>query len=162
MMSRLVRLWPWAIALLAVLGYGCEERKAGALGAQLAIRTRERDALMKSAKQQRVVFQRDTVILTKTVTRWETLRDSVIRTDTLLRRDTVVRTIIATADTTIRACRETVRSCTAALAMADSLHSLDVRTIRTLERNRPGTLRRWGDRLLWGSVGYTVGTLTRK
>ena len=154
-------LWPWAVAALAVLGYGCEQRKAGALDAQLAIRTRERDALAKAAKIVRTQYVHDTVRVTKTTTRYETLRDSVLRTDTLLAHDTTFVRVVASADTAIQACRDVVRSCTKSLALADSIHAVDQRMIRALTKAKPGAIRRWTERLVWGSVGYTIATVTR-
>lgn len=148
-------------ALVAVfLLYGCEQRKAGALGAQVQELTRERDELTKRGTVVRREFVRDTVRVTQTVTRYRTLRDSVFATDTLLARDTVFLRVVAAADTTIRACQESVRSCTVALSIADSIHATDLRQIRALERARPGTLRRWGDRLIWAAVGYAAHAVT--
>lgn len=60
------------------------------------------------------VFRVDTVRLTKWLARWDTLRVGI---DTLLQHDTVtvpvevVRTIIASADTTIRECHSVLSTC---------------------------------------------------
>lgn len=149
-------LWPWLVCALAVLGYGCEQRRAGALTTQMATLRGERDALLKRGAIVRREFVHDTVILTTRVTEYRTLVDSIRSTDTLTVRE---RVIVAAADTAITACRQTVRSCAASLAIADSIHAGDARTIRALERARPGVLRRWGERLLWAGAGYAAGSL---
>ena len=148
-------------ALVAVfLLYGCEQRKAGALGARVEELTRDRDALERASKVVRTQLVHDTVRMTQTVTRYRTLRDSVFATDTLLARDTVFLRVVAAADTTIRACQESVRSCTVALSIADSIHAADQRLLRAYARSQPGTLRRWGDRLVWAAVGYAAHAVT--
>ena len=154
-------LWPWLVALGAVLGFGCEERRAGRLDGQVTALTKERDALAKAAKTERLVFVHDTVRLTQTRTRYETVRDSVIRTDTLLAHDTTFIRVVAAADTTIHACRETVAACVVNLRIADSLHAVDTRLLAAYRHAQPSGLRRWGDRLLWASAGYAVGHLLR-
>lgn len=158
-MTPLRALWPWAVAALAVLGYGCEQRKVGELAGQLIVLARERDALAKAAKVVRTQYVHDTVRVTKTTTRYETLRDSVIRTDTLLAHDTTFIRIVASADTAMQACRDVVRSCTKSLALADSIHAIDQRMLRAYQQAKPGALRRWGDRLLWAGAGYALGHL---
>jgi len=162
-LRRLLPLWPWAVALLAVLGYGCEERRAASLGTETRILRGERDALLRHAAVARTTFVHDTVIVTRSIDRFRTRVDSILRVDTL--HDTLTvreRVIVAAADTAIKACQATVHSCAQSLAIADSVHALDVRTIRALERAKPGPFRRWGERLLWGSAGYTLRTLTAK
>ena len=156
--AALVPLWPWAVAALCLLGYGCEERRNGQIAGQMRELARERDNFEQASKVVRTQFVHDTVVVTRTVTKYQTLVDSITRVDTLTVRE---RVIVAAADTAIKACQQTVRSCAASLAIADSLHRVDLRTIRALEQARPGIVRRWGERLLWAGAGFAAGSIVR-
>jgi hypothetical protein len=160
-MNALWKFLPWAGVVLAVLMYGCERERAGELRGSVAELTRERDALVKAGQVVRREFIRDTITVTRTRTRYETIRDSLITTDTLLRTDTAFIAVTQAADTAIRACQSVVSTCSRALALADSIHVVDTRTIRAMQRARPGIVRRWGERIAWAAVGYTVGSLTK-
>jgi hypothetical protein len=108
------------IALVSLFGW--RDRKAREeLGRWRAIGQRlQADSARAAAAIQRVdsVFTRDTVRLTKTVTRLHTVVDSLRITDTLTVREAV---IVSVADSVIRVCRETVTSCEARVSARDSL-----------------------------------------
>ncbi len=161
-MKKYLTLWPWLVALVCAVGFGWQQRQAGALGERLKELTGERDRLAKAAKVERLVFVHDTIRLTKTTTRYETLRDSVFATDTLLAHDTTFIRVVASADTAIKACRDVVSSCAANLRLADSLRLIDARLIKTLRAQRPSFVRRWSERLVVGSVGYTIRAVTAR
>lgn len=111
-----------AAIVLVLLTSQCERRRANeAIGNRDAvIAMLRRDSIAKAAAIRRVdsVFQRDTVRLSRTLTRFRTRVDSLLRTDTLTVRESV---IVATADTTIRACQRAVTSCTERVAARDSM-----------------------------------------
>ena len=147
--------WVLVGLTVVVIGlYGREREQNGVLKGQIAALTTQRNALLRRAPIVRQEFVRDTVLITKTVTKYRTLVDSILRTDTLTVREQV---IVTAADTAIRACREVVSSCSKSLAIADSIHSVDQRIIRAYAEARPSFLRRWSDRLAWGAGGYVVG-----
>jgi hypothetical protein len=160
-MNALWKFLPWAGVVVAVLMYGCEREKAGRLSGEVAVLVRQRDALTRASQRVRTEYIRDTITVTRTRTRYETIRDSLITTDTLLRTDTAFIAVTQAADTAIRACQSVVSTCTRALAVADSIRLIDQRTIRAMQRARPGVVRRWGERIAWGAVGYAVGSITR-
>lgn len=62
------------------------------------------------------LFRRDTVVLSRALTRYREVTDTVRLTDTVW-----VKAALAAADTTIRACTAAVSSCSMALAARDSL-----------------------------------------
>lgn len=159
---RFLPLWPWVVAALCVLGYGCEQRRAGAFGERLNTLTAEYAALQKQHQLVRTQFVRDTVVLTKRVTTYERLRDSVFATDTVLAHDTTFIRVTQTADTAIRACREVVTSCVINLRIADSMHVVDQRMIHALRSAQPSVVRRWSERLLWASAGYAVSSVLHR
>lgn len=153
LIERLVLVLAAAGALWA---YGCERERGGQLRGEMSVLAQQRDALAKQQQIVRTQFVHDTVRLIRTVTKYETLVDSITRVDTLTIRE---RVIVAAADTAIKACRETVRSCAASIAIADSIHRGDLRMIHALEAQRPGFARRWGERLLWAGAGYAAGSI---
>lgn len=156
------RVLPWVAVAVAVLLYGCEREKAGRLEGENAILIQQKRALERRAPIVRQEYIRDTVRVVKWATKYETLRDSIFRTDTLRARDTVFVRVVASADSTIRACRDVVSSCARNLALADSLRSIDQRIIRAYERARPSFVRRWSERLGWAAGGYLVGRALTK
>jgi hypothetical protein len=115
-------------------------------------------ALQRRKDSVRVEFVRDTVIVSKRISVFRTLVDSIRHTDTLTVRESV---IVAAADTAIRACRSVVRSCGESLRLSDSLVANREAVIRALRRSQPSALRRWSERIAWGAVGYTIGSLRR-
>lgn len=149
-----LRILPWVLVALGVLLYGREREQAGRLAGEVAVLRTQKQALERRAPVVRQEYIRDTITVTKTVTKYRTLVDSLVRTDTLTVREQI---IVAAADTAIRACREVVSSCSKSLAIADSIHSVDQRIIRAYQHAKPSFLRRWGERAAWGAGGYLVG-----
>jgi hypothetical protein len=100
----------------------CERRRHSEREGELTERLRalatERDTLRTRAARRDTVYQRDTVKLTGTVTRFRTLVDSLVRTDTLTVRESV---LVAAADTLIQACRATITTCEQRVADRDRI-----------------------------------------
>ena len=153
---------PWLLVAVGVLLYGCERERTGELRGQVGALEQQKAALERRAPVVRQEYIRDTIVVTKRTTRYETIRDSLVRTDTLLRTDTAFVTITAAADTAIQACRAVVSSCARNLAIADSLHLIDQRIIRAYQKAQPSLLRRWSERIAWGAGGYLVGRALTK
>ena len=122
-------VYPWVkplifgglVALLVITGLWLDRRRATTLGrAEARIEQLARDNIRLAAAARRTdsVFVRDTLRLTRTVTRFRTVVDSLVRTDTLTVREQV---IVATADSALHACADVVASCTARVAARDSV-----------------------------------------
>lgn len=154
-----LKVLPWVLVAIGVLLYGCEREKTGELTGANRVLQQEKAALLRRAPVVRQEFIRDTVVLTRTVTKYRTLVDSILRTDTLTVREQI---IVAAADTAIKACRDVVSSCARNLAIADSLRAIDQRLIKAYQRARPSFVRRWGERVAWGAGGYVLGRALTK
>lgn len=117
--SLLLKHWKTALLAGAVLTIvlsvrQCQHEAYERGRAEVLIKVRNQEvALLKvQADSLSKHFARDTVRLTRLVTRWDTVK----QTDTLTRE-----TIIAVADSTIKACQITVTTCARALAAKDSV-----------------------------------------
>jgi len=100
------------LVLLGWVGY-CGIQRAARNAVLDAIKV---DSLKKDVKRTDSVFVADTIRLRTIVPRYETARRTLVITDTQR-----VRTVLNLADSTIRACTETVSSCATALKARDSL-----------------------------------------
>jgi hypothetical protein len=152
----------YGIAIAATIGakvtYDRGQQEQGALRERLRVEVAAAKALGRSVQRTDTVYLRDTVRLTRRLTRWDTVRAGV---DTL--RDTVrvpvetVRWITATADSTIRECRIVQLSCEARVAVRDSLLDVQRRQLAIMAKQRPGFVKRWGERVTWLAAGVVLG-----
>ena len=142
-----------AIAILSGVAY-CEGRKAGE--AKFASEARaDTIALLRQQHESAAARERiDTVRLTARETRYVTLRDTIFRnrTDTLISIDTV-RLLVAAADSTIKACRVTVRDCEVRADAAEGIVRQQAKQIAALEHKTTHWYSRIG---ICGGYGLTA------
>lgn len=148
--------------MVAVLAYAYN---AGKEAATLRQRLHASDslvvALSKRAKATDTIYRRDTVRLRIATQHWDTVKAG-IDTVTISVPIEVVRTVIATADTTIRACSLVVQTCEQRVAQRDSI-------ILTLKSQRPlliksadGRVEKVAKKVGWVLLGTGVGYIVAK
>lgn len=144
-----------AVAVLAIVG-ACHSRDVAIRERGIAEeRSRVADSLLTVNATELVrvdtVYRRDTLRLTHTITTTQTLRDSLLvhLTDTL----TVTR-YIASSDSTIAACTETVLTCNQFHALALQRFALDSQKLRAALMAQP--TRHWYDGRFSVGPGLTV------
>ena len=106
------------------------DREEAVLNERLRVLKLERDSLAQVNAQRDTQYVRDTVRLTKVATKYTMLRDSVLvrLTDTVLVKETILA-----ADTTIKACRETLSTCEQRVADRDRIIANERRTRATAD-----------------------------
>ena len=116
-------------------------------------------------QQQAVQFRRAALSSRETVTvratRWRerVTSDTVLlhlAPDTVQVPVTVVRTIVAEADTTIRACTRALDDCHLLAASLDSVIAAERQVQRFTPKPEPGW-KRWGKYLAFAAAGYLAG-----
>lgn len=139
--------WAWVVAGLALVGSGywfCsirDAKRAAFDAATLEGYKHTIEALQAQSAKLDTVYLRDTLTLTKWRNNWDALaaqwrEESAGERDTITLRDTItVERLIATADTTIRACTQALRTCESQQAVLRSLITVDSSTIRALSRD---------------------------
>ena len=148
--------------IVAVLAYAYN---AGSEAATLRQRLHASDslvvALSKRAKATDTLYRRDTVRLRVATQHWDTVKAGV-DTVTLSVPVETVRYIIATADTTIRACSLVVQTCEQRVAQRDSI-------ILTLKSQRPlltkgadGRMEKVAKKVGWVLLGAGAGYIVAK
>jgi len=157
-------LWGYVVAVLVAAGakgcYDHGQREQGALRERLRAADSTAKALAVSVRRVDTVYRRDTLRLTRALTRWDTVRAGV---DTLTMRDTVavpvevVRWVVASADSAVSACRSVVQTCEQRVAVRDSLLDVQRRRLAIMAKQRPGFVRRWGERAALIGVGVLMG-----
>ena len=128
----------------------------GADTEQLKQSVQETKAGEKTLARANVVYQQDTIKLTKEILKYRTIRDTLVITDTL-----VVRAALDQADSTINACLVTVLTCEA----KDSAHKIIEAGLRkqndALRHLVPGRTERFISALKWAAVGAVVGYVAK-
>ena len=154
-MTRWLKLWPVAAALVAALswqGVKWGQRRIGVLTERIHAREAVIAALARQAAHTDTVFHRDTVRLSHTYVR----TDSILQTDTLWRTDTVRALVQAERN----ACTAVVTSCVTRVAQRDSAIALLNQQIKDLTKH-PGFLTRSLGKLTWAGAGFVAGTLLK-
>jgi HD superfamily phosphohydrolase len=153
-----LKLAVWLVAIVMGISLYHEHNvriaEAALANHQIALLQAREKALSDSAHEQRTVFVRDTIKLTKVVREYKTLHDSATQhiTDTVL-----VKKALDQADTTIKACRATVADC-AALSHTLTIQ-LGVRDsmVETYKSLIPSTTSKVVTATKWALIGGTVG-----
>ncbi len=110
--------------------------------------------IREKAAVQRATAAADTVHLVRWETRRDTLRDTLRLTDTLQ-----VLRYLEVSDSTLFACRAALGSCWDLNGSLDSAITAQQRYIEKQDPPRKTWLR-WGERLAWGPLGYSLRNIT--
>jgi hypothetical protein len=102
------------------------------------------------------VVRRDTVHLTRTLAHYDTIRETLTITDTI-----AVRRFVLAADSTVKACRQTVTDLTLSCAAKDKVIH-DLRGLLALRVSPDGTHATWKEKLAWAAVGAGAGELVHR
>jgi hypothetical protein len=102
------------------------------------------------------IYKRDTVRLTREVTKYRAFRDTLKITDTVQ-----VKEFVRQADSTIHACLLTVQTC----EQKDSAHKVIEAGLRQqndgLKKLVPSRTEKVITAIKWGAIGFAVGTLRK-
>lgn len=150
-MKRLLKFWPLALALVAVLvwqGYKADLRREGALKERIHAGQLTIAALTKQARHTDTVFHWDTVRQSHTYVR----TDSILATDTLWRTDTVRSLIQAER----QSCSVSIADCVTRVAQRDSVIRMQYTLIADLKK-RPGFFKQAAGKLPWILGGVVAG-----
>jgi hypothetical protein len=159
---RRTDLWGYVVAVLVAAGakgcYDHGQREQGALRERLRAADSTAKALAVSVRRVDTVYRRDTLRLTRALTRWDTVRAGVDTiTDTVAVPVEVVRWVVASADSAVSACRSVVQTCEQRVAVRDSLLDVQRRQLAIMAKQRPGFVKRWGERAAWLAAGVVLG-----
>jgi hypothetical protein len=158
-MNALPQRYAWyigaALLLVAAFAFACHARDEHliAVGRNEGRTEVLREKLARDSTADRLaaaVVQHDTIVLTKWVTRYDTVRRTLKLTDTI-----AVKQFVYVADSTIRACRETVGSLTTLCQRKDTIIQ-DLRAQLAIRMTAPPKAS-LSQRILWGLGGLAVG-----
>lgn len=156
-MTKILKFWPVAVALLAFLlwvQHNAALRNEGALREQLAGLTQRNARLEEDAGRIDTVYARDTIRLriVRNVTDSILIRDSIVHTDTVRM---LVEQERAACSAVVLTCEQQKANLRAQIANLDS-------TITAINKQRPGWFKRTTGKLGYIGAGIVAGVVLSK